>query len=534
MEAVLEKNKAGVNTRKILIITLVTIIVISLLSTVYFCYRVFSYDRIYTGVYINNHHVGGMLPSEALNMLEKKYQEKADSLSINLKCNGYSEVIRFKDIKVSYNLKETVDRAFEIGRKGNLLERAKSILNAYNNEIHLDLDLSYDQAKLDQKIDKLFKKVHVKVKEPDLIIREASEEVILVTGHHGVSFDRKEAFDKINERIRSLKGGTVSLKVVKTPPTELNVDELFEKIVCEPANPAPVVKDNQVTISPPRKGRSIDKNELRSILARLKGKEDTKQALPVKFTEPGLKVSDIEDKLFRDVLGSSVTSFSVKTEVDRNRAQNIKLSASKIHNYILAPGQVFSFNEVVGERTVEAGYRDAYIFVNGSVVKDVGGGICQVTSTLYYAVLFADLEVIERVNHMFAVSYIPLGIDATVAYGSVDFRFRNNTAWPVRLECVVTADNKLHVKILGTNETPGKSVSVTTKLVRTIPYTETKINDPNLPAGKTVVVQEGSQGYVVDTYKTIKIDGKVVSEKKLHTSTYTPLNRTVRVGTKQG
>ena len=136
------------------------------------------------------------------------------------------------------------------------------------------------------------------------------------------------------------------------------------------------------------------------------------------------------DPHFNDVLGEFKTEYN---SGNTNRSTNIKLAASKINGCIINPGEVFSYNETVGERTIEEGYKDALVYVGGEVANGVGGGICQVSTTLYNACLFANLEIVERTNHSFTPHYVAAGRDATVSWGGPDFKFRNNRNYPVMI-----------------------------------------------------------------------------------------------------
>ena len=233
--------------------------------------------------------------------------------------------------------------------------------------------------------------------------------------------------------------------------------------------------------------------------------------------------------LFRDELASAATSFSTGTVNGQNRKFNMQLAVKNIDQLILLPGEEFSYNKVVGPRDVEHGYKTAHVYIRGRIEDGIGGGICQVSSTMYNAVLTADLEVSERRNHSFTVGYVPLGQDATAFYGGTDFRFVNSTKWPIKLLAQVSG-NKIFFSIMGTNENPGKTVIISNKILSKTPFTVSTTIDPTLPSGTTRELQEGLDGYVVETFKTIKIDGKVISQKKLHTSRYNPCTQILVVG----
>jgi hypothetical protein len=186
---------------------------------------------------------------------------------------------------------------------------------------------------------------------------------------------------------------------------------------------------------------------------------------------------------------------------------------------ILNPGDTFSYNETLGQRTAEKGYMEAGAYVGGKVVQELGGGICQGSSTLYFCVLYADLKVVERSNHMFMVGYLPLGTDATVNWGTVDFKFQNDTNYPIKIEAF-HKDGKLNVKLYGTKENENtvkiESVKISSTEIKTV-----QKEDPSIAPGATKVDQTGHTGYVVDVYKYIyDKDGNELSKTSLGRNVY--------------
>ena len=151
--------------------------------------------------------------------------------------------------------------------------------------------------------------------------------------------------------------------------------------------------------------------------------------LPAEVTYPSMTAAELEAVLFRDVLGTATTSVG-GTSVRRG---NVKLAGECCNGLILNDGDVFDYNTVVGKRTTDRGFGAAPAYVNGETVETVGGGICQVSSTIYYAALLGNLEIVERYAHRYVVTYMPLGMDATVSWGGPEFKFRNDTLYPIRL-----------------------------------------------------------------------------------------------------
>ena len=157
--------------------------------------------------------------------------------------------------------------------------------------------------------------------------------------------------------------------------------------------------------------------------------------IPLKTLYPNVTTNMIGTEAFPDLLSEYSTKYST---YDRDRTTNLQLAANKINGTVLMPGETFSYNKVVGERTIAAGYKEAPIYVSGEVVDGLGGGICQITSTLYNAVVYANLEVTQRSNHQFVPSYVSASRDATVVYGSIDFQFKNNRNYPIKITCSVS------------------------------------------------------------------------------------------------
>ena len=170
-------------------------------------------------------------------------------------------------------------------------------------------------------------------------------------------------------------------------------------------------------------------------------------SIPLKVEMPKYTQEQLDGMLFADKLGSMTTGYASS---NANRANNVELSAKKINGYVLNPGETFSYNTVVGKRTREAGFKEAGAYAGGQVVQEVGGGICQTSSTLYCAALYANLEIVARDEHGFSVAYVPWGMDATVSWGGPEFKFKNNREFPVKI--VTKCENrKLTIEIWGTD-----------------------------------------------------------------------------------
>ncbi len=517
-------------TRKnIIAASLLGFITIMLLVSAILLYQIFNRETIYKGVYINHTYVGNMTVKQAESLLTKKLQDKAAKSKITVTCKDTSESISLTDLHASYKVSQAVEKAYSVGRNGNFFEKLYDIFNSSFNNKNFNINVSYNKQKVDDILNSLYNKTLVKVSGPQMYF--SNQAVKIRSGHHGENMDKSYALKGLIRMISNCEGGTLSVPMKKANPQQLDVADIYKKITVSAKDAALKVVNNKVTIEPEVIGRTIDKAKLEDIISELNKKEDTEEILPVSYIYPKETVESLNKSLFKDNLNTFYTVFNQNTQNNRNRVVNMRLAVAKINNVILAPGQVFSFNDIVGDRTASLGYKTAITYANGKLVEGIGGGLCQVSTTLYNAVLRSDLKIVSRYNHSFIVTYVPLGMDATVSYGSVDFKFMNSTKWPLKINCWTTG-SRIYFSLTGTNENPKKTVEVSSKIIKTIPYKTVYINDPTLPAGKTNPVprQEGHTGYIVDTYKTVKIDGKVISNGKIYTSSYRMLNEEILRG----
>jgi len=283
--------------------------------------------------------------------------------------------------------------------------------------------------------------------------------------------------------------------------------------------------DNHMEITREELGRAIDYDSLVAQILGLKIGEAVQVNVPLRETRPALTA----DILAEQAIVGLVAEYSTKFDPNLSgRTANIKLAAKALDGKLLKGGEVFSFNEAVGERRGELGYQEAMIIVNGEFVPGLGGGVCQVSSTLYNAVLLADLPIVARTNHALAITYVPLGQDATVACPEPDFQFRNDSGGYLLIRSRVEG-NTLTFSLYG-RPVAGKQVVISNRTLQEIPTPERRIVDRALGAGRQEIRQEGQPGYVIATMRTVKINGQTVREDNLGQSVYQPVPRVLAVG----
>lgn len=243
--------------------------------------------------------------------------------------------------------------------------------------------------------------------------------------------------------------------------------------------------------------------------------------------EPEITVEELSSQYGE--LAVAVTNASSSND---NRISNIRLACQSINCLKLEPGEEFSFNGIVGQRTKAAGYKKAGVYISGEVGEEIGGGICQVSTTLFNAAVKADLEITERHNHSLPVSYVDNGKDATVNWDSQDFKFVNSTDEPIYIVAYVTDDWRIRTHIFGKLRTDGLTVSLVPVLQETVKPGEDEYRyTTEIPTGTTRVKSKARKGYRVNTYKAYTdAEGNVVDKVFLCSSYYPPRGAIIEVG----
>lgn len=251
--------------------------------------------------------------------------------------------------------------------------------------------------------------------------------------------------------------------------------------------------------------------------------------LPITVLHPKVTLTMLKEEGIDRKIVEFTTDY--KSSVS-GRAHNIEITAEVLHDWHLAPGEVFDYDKLINETESKHTYQEAPVILNGKFVPGIGGGICQVSSTLYNAALRAGLEIVERRNHSLPVAYLPLGQDATYAGGAINFRFKNTTGKHLIIR-TEAKDRELTVKLFGTMDENIRYDVESVTLDTLTPKVQETVN-ASLPAGKQVVVAGGKNGYVVDTYRLLYKDGELVSREKVSHDTYKAQPTLIERGPLQG
>ncbi len=246
-----------------------------------------------------------------------------------------------------------------------------------------------------------------------------------------------------------------------------------------------------------------------------------------------LQVDDLKPHIVYDEIkdiSSVLSSFSTRFNTgDVNRSDNIRLACSRLDGRILLPGEEFSMNEALGPRTLENGYKEAPVLLKNELIPGTGGGVCQVSSTLYNTVLLAGLEVVERPHHSIPLYYISPGRDATINEDTIDFKFANNSDYPVCLHADVKGGT-VKISMLGRQKTDGNTVKLVTETLAEYPHGKDEIIlDDTLQHGEKVVERESVKGVRVVLYKETYHNGKLLKRERMTEDYYKPVNGKIRL-----
>ncbi|XID90973.1 VanW family protein [Paenibacillaceae bacterium WGS1546] len=302
-------------------------------------------------------------------------------------------------------------------------------------------------------------------------------------------------------------------------------DQAWSRLVEEDGvNAARAIDDRDIVVYTAEKmGRRIDLSpvieEIRSLMpsALTDRADDALRLVRARIVEtpPDITLARLKEEGLERKISEFSTSFKTSAE---GRSHNIEAAAMALNDTLLQPGEVFEYSKIVAKAEEEYGYKEAPVILHGKLVPGIGGGICQVSSTLYNAALLAGLEIVERRNHSLPVNYLPRGLDATYADGYVNFKFRNSTGRQLLIRTVVK-DKTVTVKLFGTMD-ERESYRTETAELKVNPPKTVYVANPEIAFGSEEIVQQGENGYVVEAYLVKLFDGAFAEKKKLSRDTY--------------
>lgn len=489
-------------------------------------------NTFYKGTSVNGIEIGGMTKEEAQTLLETELEGMTSvneveysTLELRPEVEGVEPYHVDLSESLTFDVAALVDQAYAHDRGGLFLSRGVRYLMAamaggqdYTVLPHAVSEEAVAQALEQSGILELNTTV-----ETAWQLQEETLDVTMGTSGHVVDSDA--LVKQIMERTAEGNYEPITCPLIEQTPQPVTGEQIHAETVAEPKNATlEVAADRSYKVIDAVRGVDFDSAQADSLLSG--AAEGATVQIPLQREEPTITTQMLKDGLFRDVLGGYTTNVGGSA----GRKSNVRLCAEKCNGYIVLPGELFSYNEVVGKRTREAGFSEAPAYNEGKSVQEVGGGVCQGSSTLYCAALYSNLEIVDRRCHSYPSSYTPIGMDATVSWGGPEFVFKNNTDYPIRVVAWYK-DGKTHYEIQGTKVSDFK-VEIVSETKQVIPPTRKEVPDPTIPVGTEVVEEKGHTGYKVQTYRKVYDgNGQLISNEKEAYSAYRMTEQVVRVGT---
>ena len=517
------KPKESHKTLIIISCIIAFIIFLFLLLSTIFALVAQNNPKIINGTEIKNIDVSGLTREEAYEKLNTIFQENL-SKTITLKHNDYKTEISPNQLEVNFNLQDAINIAYEKGHSGNIFKDNYEIIISSLAHNKINPGFSYNEESLNSLINEIENNLEDHLIQSSYYIDE--NDLVLSKGKSGIVINSKELKTDIIYMITNLNldAAEINIPTEYKNPDSLDLNKIHNEVVREPKN-AYYTTDPYV-IYPHVDGIDFDIS-LDEAISNLNNSTEETVIIPLRLITPEITTSQIGTEAFPDELGAYSTKYSTSNV---NRSTNIRLASEKINGTVVMPGEVFSYNTTVGQRTAAAGFKTAAVYSGGEVTTGIGGGICQVSSTLYNAVLLSNLEIVERYNHGFNPGYVAVSRDATVSWGGPDFKFKNTRDYPIKIVCSGTGGT-ITVQIFGLRGEDEYTVEIESYVTKWISYSTSTKEDPTLPTGQTKIIQNGSNGCRSVAYRILKKDGEEVSRELLSQDTYSPHNKIVAVGT---
>ena len=464
---------------------------IAILAIAFTIFTIVNTDnsKISSGISILGIDVSGLDKEAATDKISSYVQETLENNDIILKHDEFETNIGPEQIETKVNVLSAIDAAFELGSGNNIFTNSFKKLSLLVNNLDIKPTLNINTEQLNTTLNDVSTQLPDSVKQSNYYIE--GNNLIVTSGKAGVVIDNEKMVKEINSKLSDLTyiNEPINIATIDKEPDKLNIENIYNEIHKDAVN---AVYDPQTHIVYPEENGLDFKISLEEAKAMVE-EEKEEYTIPLQTLKPTVTTNMIGMEAFPDLLSTFSTKYPAS---NRDRTTNLKLAADKVNGTVLLPGQTFSYNSVVGERTIAAGYKEAAVYQDGQVVQGLGGGICQISTTLYNAALYANLDIVERRNHQFVPSYIGAGRDATVVYGSQDFKFKNNRNYAIKITCSVDK-GVATFNIYGLNEESDCEVAISSN-----------------------ITSRGSNSLTSATYKTLKRNGQVISTTTISRDTY--------------
>lgn len=481
-------------------------------------------DAILPNVSVAGIDVSNLMVEQARDTVKAAVSERSGNVSFTLSYEDLSETLSGSDVTV--DIEQSVKNARQIGHENFFTGGFQLLSHMLGASSQVSLEIPEDDPAMNGMVDRMKEAVAARDENHAYAIK--GDRLEMTKGAPVVSIEWETARTQVRSSLQAafqnaLEGGEKVEDTYTLTPTETKEGEepdfeaIHQELVCEPKDASLDLDTMEITDHVV--GVDFDVEELQRAYRQAKGGETF--SIPVTLTQPNVTKEDLGGHLFQDLLGEATSQVTGVA----SRLYNVTLSANSCNGKIVLPGEVFSYNDTTGPRSVANGYRLGSVYVGGKSEMQPGGGVCQTSSTLYYAVLHTELEIVERRCHQFAVGYVPDGMDATVYDNGIDFKFRNNTDYPIKIQAW-TYDNSngrfITVQIYGTNLS-GRYAVPTKSVFDWVSPTTVYVPKESVPRGTTELDREqyAYSGRKAHTWRTIyEKDGTEVERQDMGGSTY--------------
>ncbi len=399
----------------------------------------------------------GLTKEKARDSLESEISRRVTTDFI-LDHNNETYVLNPNALEANFHIDEVLDEAYNVGRSKNIMQNNFDLIKLHFDNKNYTPEVTFTDEIFLAFVDQLQNRFSDCISNASYVVEDMS--LIINKGHDGYVIDSSQLKRDIEKELVGTvhENNHLDLPVVWTEAEGINVRKIHDEVYIAPVDATFTTNPYKITASSTGLDFNMSLEEAENLVAGVVADETQSQAvIQLKTLYPTVTTDNLGYDAFPNELSSYSTHYGSISSY--GRATNIELCAANIDGKVFMPGEVFSFNEVVGQRTPQRGFKQAAAYANGQTVMEYGGGICQVSSTLYNAVLLANLEIVERYNHMFPVSYVPVSRDATVSWGSCDFLFKNNKNYPIKISSK-TSDGNVYIKIYGIREDNEPEVSI--------------------------------------------------------------------------
>ena len=503
------------NKRNLWVLTVCFVLVCAFSALTVLALNVSKYDKIYPNISCEGIDVGGLSKEEAVEKLNKEYLSKFEEkeYTVNLydwKLENVEKSVSLKasDIDAVPDVELVVKAAYQHARSSGLYKRYFEYLSLKRKGMKMAMPGEVNEEKLSLIVENLAEGMETPLVETSYSV---DGNILTVKNGHGGRFvDKENSIGKIRDGVFSLQN-EIKLFVDIKENKKVDIDKLYEEITNSKRDAYFEKKDGEIIVVDEFPKVKLDKEKLRvAIESGLDSYE-----IEVETEIPEVTGDELRALLFRDNMGSWTSYFSASNVP---RSSNVRLTASRIDGIVLMPGEVFSYDGTIGKRTSANGYKVAGVYVGNKVEEGIGGGICQTSSTLYSAVLYSNLEIVTRTSHSLPVSYMPAGQDATIAEGYIDFKFKNNTEYPIKIVCKA-GQSSVTCSILGVKPA-GQTVEIINTRTSTNEPKLTRELDEAIPKGYKKISQKGEIGYNISSQRIVKMNGVETKREKLTNSKY--------------